>query len=59
MSRELKIGNVVYCEALGGKRVIPREGLTLSMNEEFICEKPHEDGDFSYICGNKHCRCYQ
>jgi len=24
---------------------------------EIVCEKPHEDGDFSYLCYSNHCRC--
>ena len=28
-----------------------------SMGWTFVCEKPHEDGDFSYLCGFRFCRC--
>lgn len=24
---------------------------------DFVCDKPHEDGDFSYLCGWQYCRC--
>ena len=24
---------------------------------EIVCEKPHEDGDFSYLCYSNYCRC--
>lgn len=24
---------------------------------EFVCEKPHQDGDLSYLCGGQWCRC--
>ena len=24
---------------------------------EVVCEKPHDDGDFSYLCYSNHCRC--
>ena len=29
------------------------------MNNEYevVCEKPHDDGDFSYLCYSNHCRC--
>ena len=27
--------------------------------ERFICNQPHEDGDFSYLCTNQYCRCMQ
>lgn len=26
---------------------------------EFICDRPHADGDFSYLCGGSWCRCQQ
>ena len=27
--------------------------------ETFVCHNPHEDEDFSYLCGNQYCRCMQ
>ena len=26
---------------------------------EKVCDRPHEDGDYSYMCQNEYCRCKQ
>ena len=54
--RILEKGNVIFTDGI--KRVIfsPRHLLP---SETFICGRPHEDGDFSYLCGSDYCRCCQ
>jgi hypothetical protein len=29
----------------------------LDIFQEFVCSRPHEDEDFSYMCGSGWCRC--
>lgn len=35
-------------------------GVLVGKDEEvFVIERPHEDGDFSYLCNGEYCRCQQ
>ena len=36
---------------------VSREDLEEALAKEEAKEFPHEDGDFSYICGSPYCRC--
>ena len=54
----LEKGNVVKNISMGRKFVI-RESREMAINEEFVCDTPHEDGDVSYMCGSDYCRCSQ
>lgn len=54
----LKKGNVVFNISLQKKMVMVRD-RELAINENFVCEKPHDDEDFSYMCGSEYCRCTQ
>jgi hypothetical protein len=42
-----------------GRKYVVREKREKSINEEFVCKRPHGDGDFSYVCGSDYCRCSQ
>ena len=44
-----------------GKKFVVKEPIYgwNPKTERFICNKPHEDGDFSYLCTNQYCRCMQ
>ncbi len=53
---ELKKGNVVFNTSLQ-KKVVINKPRDLAINENFVCETPHADGDFSYLCNNEYCRC--
>ena len=55
---KLKKGNVVFNESMERKMVIVND-RELSANEKYICESPHDDGDFSYMCGSDYCKCTQ
>jgi len=55
--RKLVQGNVVYNSASNMKYTVTPDSRYISINEEFVCDKPHDDGDYSYMCGNEHCRC--
>ncbi len=40
------------------KRVIRKEQEVLEhYRYELIADRPHGDGDFSYLCGSHYCRC--
>lgn len=51
---ELQKGNVIFT---GGSKYVVRTPRSLEPTEKFICNRPHEDGDFSYLCGSDYCRC--
>lgn len=63
--REPKEGNVYYdkrppCPS----KIVVRDGWFEEMKRhpeafEFVCERPHEDGDYSYFCPGEWCRCKQ
>ncbi len=57
MKIKLKKGNVIRNKD-GYKQVIFKERI-LNKNEEFICNRPHEDDDMSYCCRVDYCRCMQ
>ena len=44
-----------------GEKVVVRTHTSKYMDNEYeiICEQPHEDGDFSYMCYGHNCRCMQ
>lgn len=57
-----KIKNV-FKDANGYKFVVNDNNISDILNNPnkytFVCEKPHGDGDFSYICWSDWCRCMQ
>lgn len=54
-----KRGTVVCEKATGEKRCLSEEEI-LSYDEwELVCDRPHADGDYSYLCDNQWCRCQQ
>lgn len=60
---EPKLKQVWKDKYTGRKVVLGVDGLrsvrTHPESYEFVCETPHEDGDFSYICRREYCRCLQ
>ncbi|MCK5645083.1 MAG: hypothetical protein KAJ19_30060 [Gammaproteobacteria bacterium] len=56
---EAKKGNVVQNKETGSKHVVNTEFELLTATEEIVCETPHADEDYSYLCGGDHCRCMQ
>lgn len=56
--RKLVRGNVIRDKVTGHKRVVLAP-MNLKLYQEFICEQPHQDGDFSYLCQKDYCRCKQ
>lgn len=60
---EIKLNSVYKNKETGLKFIIHRgnkfnientiEGYT------FVCDKPHGDGDYSYLCCSEYCRCQQ
>lgn len=56
--KTVKRGNVIYNKATNRKYVAMKDS-ELSENEEIVCCKAHEDGDFSYLCCSEYCKCYQ
>lgn len=46
----------VVLDAHGTKRVIQFDH-PLAPGESIVASRPHEDGDFSYLCPIDHCRC--
>jgi hypothetical protein len=55
------LGQVWRYKATGVKGVVGKVLLeTLSASTEahdYVCERPHADGDFSYVCSFSHCKC--
>jgi len=49
-------GNVVYNAEVDRKYVL-RRSRPLTVHEELFAMLPHEDGDFSYRCGEPECPC--
>jgi len=48
----------VLIEKSTGDKFVVREEKDYDENlYEFVCDRPHEDGDYSYLCGNEYCRC--
>ena len=54
---KVKRKNVVRNKKTGMKEVVFVEKELPDSEWEFVCERPHDDGDFSYICGFDYCRC--
>lgn len=52
-------GNVVKDKSTGRKSVVRKPKYLLYSDFEFVCLEAHADGDFSYLCTNEYCRCYQ
>lgn len=63
--REPKEGNVYYDKRPPHpSKIVVRGGWFKEMADnpdafEFVCERPHEDGDYSYFCPRNWCRCKQ
>lgn len=56
---EIKAGNVIR-RADGSMAVAARDFIDIGRKYvEIVCESPHADGDFSYVCGSDWCRCMQ
>ena len=55
--RDLVEGNVI--RLLTGVKKMVKGARPMIEGEEFICENPHEDEDYSYLCGSNWCRCCQ
>lgn len=63
---KVRRGNVIRNKETNEKRcVFLMPGVEKDITEldgnsyDFICERPHEDGDYSYLCPNEYCRCTQ
>lgn len=60
---DLKPGMVLRNKSLDHKFVVTAVKLQtfkyVDTIYEVVCEKPHEDGDFSYMCYSSYCRCMQ
>lgn len=58
---ELK--EVWYDKAFDRKVVVRENNIWLIRDRvsvfSFVCEKPHQDEDYSYLCGSEYCRCCQ
>lgn len=52
-------GNVLKALSNGRKFVVKQDSHYNPEEYEFVCDNPHGDGDFSYICGMNWCRCMQ
>lgn len=54
---EFKRGNVARRKSDGRKIVFRRDHTDTAGEYEYVCERPHQDDDFSYCCGSEYCRC--
>lgn len=54
-------GNVILDSETGRKRCVFKAEETVDpLRFSLVCESPHEDEDFSYICiRHEYCRCSQ
>ena len=54
-------GNVILSKHENRKYVVHEASNDLFEVElyDFVADKPHADGDFSYTCGSDYCRCMQ
>jgi hypothetical protein len=50
-------GNVVRLE--NGRKYVAKNEHKLPDGASIVCDEPHQDGDFSYVCGFDYCRCMQ
>ena len=55
----VKKGNVIRSKVTGRKKMVWDDGVVSDADWEKVCDRPHEDGDFSYLCGSDYCRCCQ
>ena len=55
--RLLVKGNVV--RDASGIKYVTRKEQELPEGHQFVCDQPHDDEDFSYVCGIDFCRCMQ
>jgi len=64
-TQEPRPGNVWMQKSTGQKIVIQKMDMRmfLIVNDpsdwELVSERPHGDGDLSYVCGSDYCRCMQ
>lgn len=61
LARNAKVGQVWMCIKSGIKQVVD-VGLLISIkgnpeDYEYICEYPHADNDYSYMCNANPCKC--
>lgn len=54
----------VFLNKKTGNKFVVRSSTTQDIIDnpgdyEYICSRPHEDGDFSYVCNFEWCRCTQ
>ena len=52
-------GNVMRDKETNRKVVCSKDFADVDNKYEFVCSRPHEDGDMSYFCGSDYCRCSQ
>jgi hypothetical protein len=50
-------GNVI--ENKNGHKFVVDSNRKLEPGEKIVAQKPHDDGDYSYLCNQEYCRCYQ
>jgi len=59
---EVELRQVWRNKETGSKVIITEdkiEGIKSTINEyDYVCDRPHGDGDFSYFCNFSHCRCW-
>lgn len=59
-ARAPKKGEVWRSPHDGRKRVLRISAMEGDLTGwTFVCERPHADEDFSYMCGSSYCRCCQ
>ncbi|GAH71030.1 unnamed protein product [marine sediment metagenome] len=54
-----KRGEVYQDKATGRKFAVRNPHELASDKFEKVADRPHGDGDFSYVCGSDYCRCMQ
>jgi hypothetical protein len=54
---EVRKGQVVKTKF--GRKYVASAPHKLVEGDTIVCDTPHADGDFSYICGSGYCRCLQ
>lgn len=55
----LKRGNVIRNKQTGDKACLSEDMERPDTECELVCENAHDDGDFSYLCNNHYCKCWQ
>lgn len=56
---QVRRGNVVLEKVTGNKRCVHEDEKLNADEWELVCQSPHADGDYSYLCNNQWCRCQQ